>query len=155
MRPNVVLTMNLIELRSLRINKLRLVDYSFISHYHASQTAFCRVLWNLNLMAFCSETLKVWTGRGSILHLMQEVREHTKAVTSLAIFQSGERLYSGSLDRTTRVCTYNSKSSIFNFDLKVIFDTSRFGLLTMMKCIVYKHLKWRIRFTISSLPKAF
>ncbi|KAI6681868.1 hypothetical protein NL676_035749 [Syzygium grande] len=48
-------------------------------------------------------TIKVWTGRGSILHQIQEVREHTKAVTSLAISQSGERLYSGSLDKTTKV----------------------------------------------------
>jgi WD40 repeat protein len=55
--------------------------------------------------------LKVWTGRGSILHLIQEAREHTKAVTSLAILQSGEILYSGSLDRTTRVCIYNSSKS--------------------------------------------
>lgn len=59
-------------------------------------------------MAFYSETLKVWTGRGSILHPIQEVREHTKAVTALAILHPGERLYSGSLDRTTRVCIYNS-----------------------------------------------
>ncbi|KAK9269400.1 hypothetical protein L1049_001173 [Liquidambar formosana] len=55
-------------------------------------------------------TIKVWTGRGSILHLVQETREHTKAVTSLAILQSGEKLYSGSLDRTTRVCSYNSSN---------------------------------------------
>lgn len=48
-------------------------------------------------------TIKVWTGRGSILHQIQEVREHTKAVTSLAISQSGERLYSGSLDKTAKV----------------------------------------------------
>ncbi|KAF8034341.1 hypothetical protein BT93_C0594 [Corymbia citriodora subsp. variegata] len=48
-------------------------------------------------------TIKVWTGRGSILHQIQEVREHTKAVTSLAISQSGEQLYSGSLDKTTKV----------------------------------------------------
>ncbi|XWS72048.1 hypothetical protein CRYUN_Cryun02cG0007400 [Craigia yunnanensis] len=48
-------------------------------------------------------TIKVWTGRGSILHLVQEIREHTKAVTSLYILQSGERLYSGSLDKTARV----------------------------------------------------
>ncbi|KAG6662227.1 putative E3 ubiquitin-protein ligase LIN isoform X1 [Carya illinoinensis] len=48
-------------------------------------------------------TIKVWTGRGSILHPIQEVREHTKAVTALAILHPGERLYSGSLDRTTRV----------------------------------------------------
>lgn len=48
-------------------------------------------------------TIKVWTGRGSILHLLQEVHEHAKAVTSLAVLQSGEKLYSGSLDKTTRV----------------------------------------------------
>ncbi|XP_022755020.1 putative E3 ubiquitin-protein ligase LIN-1 isoform X2 [Durio zibethinus] len=50
-------------------------------------------------------TIKVWSGRGSILHLVQEIREHTKAVTSLYILQSGERLYSGSLDKTARVCS--------------------------------------------------
>ncbi|KAJ0091094.1 hypothetical protein Patl1_13281 [Pistacia atlantica] len=48
-------------------------------------------------------TIKVWTGRGSILHLIQEIREHTKAVTGLAVLQSEERLYSGSLDKTARV----------------------------------------------------
>ena len=57
----------------------------------------------------CSvKNLKVWTGRGSILHLVQEIREHTKAVTSLYILQSGEILYSGSLDKTARVCSYAS-----------------------------------------------
>ncbi|WCJ42504.1 Transducin/WD40 repeat-like superfamily protein [Euphorbia peplus] len=48
-------------------------------------------------------TIKVWTGRGSVLHLMQEIREHTKAVTSLVVLQSEEKLYSGSLDKTARV----------------------------------------------------
>lgn len=48
--------------------------------------------------------LKVWTGKGSMLHLIQETREHTKAVTSLTILPAAERLYSGSLDRTSRVC---------------------------------------------------
>ncbi|XP_048228410.1 putative E3 ubiquitin-protein ligase LIN-1 [Ricinus communis] len=48
-------------------------------------------------------TIKIWTGRGSVLHLIQEIKEHTKAVTSLVVLQSGERLYSGSLDRTARV----------------------------------------------------
>jgi WD40 repeat protein len=47
-------------------------------------------------------TIKVWSGKGSILHLIEENREHTKAVTSLAILQSGERLYSGSHDKTVR-----------------------------------------------------
>lgn len=35
---------------------------------------------------------------------MHETNEHSKAVTSLAISQSGEKLYSGSLDKTVRVC---------------------------------------------------
>ncbi|KAM7509539.1 hypothetical protein LguiA_019992 [Lonicera macranthoides] len=47
-------------------------------------------------------TIKVWTGKGSILHPIEETREHTKGVTSLAILQSGERLYSGSHDKTVR-----------------------------------------------------
>ncbi|KAF6164444.1 hypothetical protein GIB67_025270 [Kingdonia uniflora] len=48
-------------------------------------------------------TLKVWSGKGSNLQLTQEIREHNKAITSLTILQSGEKLYSGSLDKTTRV----------------------------------------------------
>ncbi|KAI9192181.1 hypothetical protein LWI28_019302 [Acer negundo] len=55
-------------------------------------------------------TIKVWTGRGSILHLVQEVREHTKAVTSLAVLQSGDKLYSGSLDKTARVWSIGNES---------------------------------------------
>lgn len=47
-------------------------------------------------------TIKIWKGRGA-LHLILEMREHSKAVTSLAILQSGEKLYSGSLDKTIRV----------------------------------------------------
>ncbi|RWW06712.1 hypothetical protein GW17_00029939 [Ensete ventricosum] len=39
----------------------------------------------------------------SILHLVHETNEHSKAVTSLATSQSGEKLYSGSLDKTVRV----------------------------------------------------
>ncbi|KAK6944946.1 U-box domain [Dillenia turbinata] len=54
-------------------------------------------------------TIKVWTGKGNILQLIQETREHSKAVTSLAILQSGEKLYSGSLDRTARVWSIGSE----------------------------------------------
>ncbi|KAF3441907.1 hypothetical protein FNV43_RR15822 [Rhamnella rubrinervis] len=55
-------------------------------------------------------TIKVWTGKGSILHLIQETRQHTKAVTGLAILSAGERLYSGSLDRTTRVWSISNEA---------------------------------------------
>ncbi|KAK4481228.1 hypothetical protein RD792_012111 [Penstemon davidsonii] len=50
-------------------------------------------------------TIKVWRSGVSELHLVQEIREHTKPVTSLAILHSSEKLYSGSLDRTIRVYT--------------------------------------------------
>ncbi|KAD6455150.1 hypothetical protein E3N88_09856 [Mikania micrantha] len=46
--------------------------------------------------------IKVWTGKGSVLHLLQEIREHSKAVTSLTVLQSGDTLYSGSHDKTVR-----------------------------------------------------
>ncbi|XP_020247015.1 putative E3 ubiquitin-protein ligase LIN-1 isoform X1 [Asparagus officinalis] len=48
-------------------------------------------------------TIKIWSGSENILDQIQEAREHTKAVTSLAILQSGDKLYSGSLDKTVRV----------------------------------------------------
>ncbi|KAG9453477.1 hypothetical protein H6P81_006381 [Aristolochia fimbriata] len=47
--------------------------------------------------------IKVWTGGGSLLHLISEVREQSNAVTSLVVLQSGEKLYSGSLDKSIRM----------------------------------------------------
>ncbi|GFS41204.1 hypothetical protein Acr_00g0073010 [Actinidia rufa] len=55
-------------------------------------------------------TIKVWTGRGSVLHLVQEAREHSKAITSLAVLTLGDKLYSGSLDRTVRVWSIGSEA---------------------------------------------
>uniref|UniRef100_A0A0D9UYS1 RING-type E3 ubiquitin transferase n=1 Tax=Leersia perrieri TaxID=77586 RepID=A0A0D9UYS1_9ORYZ len=48
-------------------------------------------------------TLKVWEGSENILRLAHESQEHTKAITSLAVLQSEDKLFSGSLDRTIRV----------------------------------------------------
>lgn len=48
-------------------------------------------------------TIKVWMSRKSELQLIQEIHEHTKPVTSLAVLHSSEKLYSGSLDKTLRV----------------------------------------------------
>ncbi|KAF0917346.1 hypothetical protein E2562_017519 [Oryza meyeriana var. granulata] len=48
-------------------------------------------------------TLKVWEGSENILRLVHESQEHTKAITSLAVLHSEEKLYTGSLDRTIRV----------------------------------------------------
>jgi WD40 repeat protein len=49
------------------------------------------------------ELLKVWTLKDNVLLLLQEIQEHTKAVTNLTISEPGDRLYSGSLDRTAKV----------------------------------------------------
>nr|GLL20597.1 putative E3 ubiquitin-protein ligase LIN [Ipomoea trifida] len=54
-------------------------------------------------------TIKAWTLKGGVLHLVQETREHAKAVTSLAILQSAEKFYSGSLDRTLRVWSISNE----------------------------------------------
>ncbi|KAL4194038.1 hypothetical protein AMTRI_Chr05g57220 [Amborella trichopoda] len=48
-------------------------------------------------------TLKVWSGRGKLLHLIQELREHSKAITSLAILHASDNMYSGSLDKSVKV----------------------------------------------------
>ncbi|KAL8037604.1 hypothetical protein ABFX02_11G049800 [Erythranthe guttata] len=48
-------------------------------------------------------TIKVWRSENSELNLIQEIHEHTKHVTSLAVVHSSEKLYSGSLDKTVRV----------------------------------------------------
>ncbi|XP_060962901.1 putative E3 ubiquitin-protein ligase LIN-1 isoform X1 [Cannabis sativa] len=50
-------------------------------------------------------TIKVWDVGKRVMRLIQEVREHTKAVTCLYASSSGDKLYSGSLDKTIRVWT--------------------------------------------------
>ncbi|KAG9442581.1 hypothetical protein H6P81_018435 [Aristolochia fimbriata] len=47
--------------------------------------------------------IKVWATARGALRLIQEVRGHTKAVTCLSNSLSGDKLYSGSLDKTIRV----------------------------------------------------
>ncbi|XP_022882445.1 putative E3 ubiquitin-protein ligase LIN isoform X2 [Olea europaea var. sylvestris] len=47
--------------------------------------------------------IKVWTCKGTLLHLVQEIQEHSKPVTSLVMLHSAGKLYSGSLDKTVRV----------------------------------------------------
>ncbi|XP_020585745.1 putative E3 ubiquitin-protein ligase LIN-1 isoform X2 [Phalaenopsis equestris] len=48
-------------------------------------------------------TIMVWGSGDKLLHQIQETREHTKAVTSLAVLQSGKKLFSGSVDKSVRV----------------------------------------------------
>ncbi|KAG6508920.1 hypothetical protein ZIOFF_034302 [Zingiber officinale] len=58
--------------------------------------------------------IKVWKGGENLLSLLQETHEHSKAVTSLAIVKSGDKLYSGALDKTIRVLSWNGGSKTFN-----------------------------------------
>lgn len=62
------------------------------------------ICFELRLMASISFLmLKVWTCKGTLLHLVQEIQEHSKPVTSLVMLHSAGKLYSGSLDKTVRV----------------------------------------------------
>lgn len=47
--------------------------------------------------------IKIWEGNANLLHPVHEAHEHSKAVSSLAISNTREKLYSGSLDKTVRV----------------------------------------------------
>ncbi|KAE8653635.1 hypothetical protein Csa_006994 [Cucumis sativus] len=52
--------------------------------------------------------IKVWAVRGTNLHLIHEVQEHSKGVTSLVVLEFEEKLYSGSLDKTIKVWSLGS-----------------------------------------------
>lgn len=54
----------------------------------------------------------MWTLKDNVLLLLQEIQEHTKAVPNLTISESGDRLYSGSLDRTAKVKNDSSNLNI-------------------------------------------
>lgn len=47
--------------------------------------------------------IQVWDAGRKVPRLIQEVREHNKAVTCLCLSSSSDKLYSGSLDKTIRV----------------------------------------------------
>ncbi|KAK1396899.1 RING-type E3 ubiquitin transferase [Heracleum sosnowskyi] len=65
-------------------------------------------------------TIKVWTSKGHTLHFVQETRQHTKAVTSLAVSHLGDKLYSGSLDRTVMAWSISNEWMQFQqvYDMK-------------------------------------
>lgn len=52
--------------------------------------------------------IKVWSVTGTNLHLIYEIQEHSKGVTSLAVLEFEEKLYSGSLDKTIKVWSLGS-----------------------------------------------
>ena len=53
---------------------------------------------------FVKLNLQVWEGSENILSLVHESQEHAKAITSLAVLHSEEKIFTGSLDKTIRVC---------------------------------------------------
>ncbi|KAG6550963.1 hypothetical protein Mapa_007578 [Marchantia paleacea] len=65
-------------------------------------------------------TIKVWDARKRFPVPIQEIKEHSKSVTSLAVSVNADRLYSGSLDKTIRVWALGVDEirSVHVFDLK-------------------------------------
>ncbi|KAJ7568713.1 hypothetical protein O6H91_01G044900 [Diphasiastrum complanatum] len=48
-------------------------------------------------------TIKVWDGKNRLPSFVFEAKSHSKSITTLAVSQSTDKLYSGSIDRTIRV----------------------------------------------------
>ncbi|KAL6010319.1 hypothetical protein ACLOJK_000750 [Asimina triloba] len=63
--------------------------------------------------------IKVWDSGKKSLRLVQDVREHIKAVTCLFIPPLRKKLYSGSLDKTIRVYNWGGVTSHVNFNRNV------------------------------------
>ncbi|KAF6154834.1 hypothetical protein GIB67_033863 [Kingdonia uniflora] len=75
----------------------------------ANGEVLCMVRLNGRIFSSHSDgTIKVWDAGKRVLRLIQEVHEHSKAVTSLFVSSLGDKLYSGSLDKTIRVWTIKS-----------------------------------------------
>ncbi|KAF8022683.1 hypothetical protein BT93_F0259 [Corymbia citriodora subsp. variegata] len=88
------------------VNATELWSYNEVIELESSANGEVLSLLHLKGLLLSSHsdgTIKVWDAGKRVLRLIQEVREHTKAVTCLYVPPSGDRLYSGSLDKTIRV----------------------------------------------------
>lgn len=82
-------------------------------------TDYCRIFlsfihfqfWNFIAVLTYFPWTQVWETGKRAPRLIQEVREHSKAVTCLYAPPSCDKLYSGSLDKTIRVRLHHSKFS--------------------------------------------
>ncbi|GMI71721.1 hypothetical protein like AT3G06880 [Hibiscus trionum] len=72
------------------------------------------------ISSYSDGTIKVWDAGRRRLRLVQEAHEHIKAVTCLYVPSSGDRLYSGSLDKTIRVNDLMSDPISVSFCLLVL-----------------------------------
>ncbi|KAK7267008.1 hypothetical protein RIF29_19671 [Crotalaria pallida] len=97
----------------------------------------------LKVLAEENESKSVWAVKDNLFHLLQEIQEHTKAVTSLVITESGDKLYSGSLDRTLKV--KHSSTILISMSVSQLSDNKGFvslknrsGLLERQQYIVYR-----------------
>lgn len=71
------------------------VSKSYICFKKVSESSVIRTM----------QCTQVWEGSENILRLVHEAQEHTKAITSLSVLHSEEKVFSGSLDRSIRVRT--------------------------------------------------
>lgn len=108
-RNSVVVTDILKALMNLpSVNAMELWSCSEVVELGSCTNGEVLCLLHLNgrvLSSHADGTIKVWDAGKRVLRFIQEVREHTKAVTCLYVSSSGDKLYSGSLDKTIRVWT--------------------------------------------------
>ena len=97
----------------------------------------------MSSLANSSLLLKVWKVKDGLLHLLQKTKEHMKYVTSLAISEPGDRLYSGSLDRTVKVIyaavtVISMSCSLLNNSCLLL--NTRSGLLKRQQYVMYRNM---------------
>ncbi|KAF8410441.1 hypothetical protein HHK36_002970 [Tetracentron sinense] len=106
-RNSVVVTEILKALMNLSsVNPAELWSCSVLADIDSGPNGEILSLVHLKGLVFSSHsdgTIKVWDAGKRVLRLIQEVREHTKAVTCLYVQSAGDKMYSGSLDKTIRV----------------------------------------------------
>eukprot|EP01018_Ginkgo_biloba_P028392 Gb_19331 [translate_table: standard] len=97
-------------------------------------------------------TLKVWDARTGMPTLIQEIKDHAKSVTCLAVSITKNKLYSGSLDRTIRVYDIDSKSVSFVADYNLKEAPRGLSVSSHMTCSIRQGNGIQVEFE-DKLPK--
>ncbi|XP_022135985.1 putative E3 ubiquitin-protein ligase LIN-1 isoform X2 [Momordica charantia] len=94
------------------VDATELWSYTEVGALDSSSNGEVTSLVHLNgrvLSSHSDGTIKVWDAGNKVLRLIQEARQHTKAVKCLCVSSSGDTLYSGSLDKTIRIWAIKSE----------------------------------------------
>ncbi|KAG0500042.1 hypothetical protein HPP92_000114 [Vanilla planifolia] len=86
-----------------RVSCVHTQTLEIVNTGNGSATAIIFFKGNL-YTGYSDGSIKVWNIRGQQSMLIWEVRKHKKTVTCFSLFEEGDSLLSGSIDKTVRVC---------------------------------------------------